>query len=96
MGGIHFLEQRGDARLCAFAAPLSDGDGGRLNTTVNSFVFLAMFLGQWLVGLVLELWPRSGAGYAPQAYHWGLGALWLLQLAGLAWFWRGRRLFANW
>jgi len=55
-----------------------------------------MFLGQWLVGLVLELWPRSGAGYAPQAYHWGLGALWLLQLAGLAWFWRGRRLFANW
>src|SRR5882762_8503035 len=23
---------------------------GRLNTTVNSFVFLAMFLGQWLVG----------------------------------------------
>jgi len=69
---------------------------GRLNTTVNSFVFLAMFLGQWLAGLVLELWPRSGAGYAPQAYHWALGALWLLQLAGLAWFWRGRRLFANW
>jgi len=63
---------------------------GRLNTTVNSFVFLAMFLGQWLVGLVLELWPRSGAGYPPQAYHWALGALWLLQLAGLAWFWRGR------
>ncbi|TMH80570.1 MAG: MFS transporter [Betaproteobacteria bacterium] len=69
---------------------------GRLNTTVNSFVFLAMFLGQWLVGGVLELWPRSGAGYPPQAYHWALGALWLLQLAGLAWFWRGRRLFANW
>src|SRR5207302_1636294 len=69
---------------------------GRLNTTVNSFVFLAMFLGQWLVGGVLELWPRSGAGYPPQAYHWGLGTLWLLQLAGLAWFWRGRRLFANW
>jgi len=21
-----------------------------------------------------------------QAYHWALGALWLLQLAGLAWF----------
>ena len=69
---------------------------GRLNTTVNSFVFLAMFLGQWLVGGVLELWPRSGAGYPPQAYHWGLGTLWLLQLAGLVWFWRGRRLFANW
>jgi MFS family permease len=69
---------------------------GRLNTTVNSFVFLAMFLGQWLAGVVLELWPRSGAGYSPQAYHWALGALWVLQLAGLAWFWRGRRLFANW
>jgi len=43
---------------------------GALNTTVNSFVFLAMFLGQWLVGLVLELWPRSGAANPPQAYHW--------------------------
>jgi predicted MFS family arabinose efflux permease len=69
---------------------------GRLNTTLNSFVFLALFLGQWAVGLVLELWPRSGAGYPAEAYHWALGTLWLLQLAGLAWFWRGRRLFANW
>ena len=66
---------------------------GRVNTTLNTFVFTGMFLGQWAVGLVLERWPPSGTGYAPQAYEWALGALWLIQLAGLAWYWSGRRLF---
>jgi MFS family permease len=70
------------------------GLAGRVNTTLNTFVFSAMFLVQWLVGLILELWPRAGAGYAPEAYGWALGAVWLTQLCGVAWFWRGRRLFA--
>jgi predicted MFS family arabinose efflux permease len=66
---------------------------GRVNTTLNTFVFTGMFFGQWAVGLVLERWPASGTGYAPQAYGWALAALWLIQLAGLAWYWSGRRLF---
>ncbi|MGH8705453.1 MAG: MFS transporter [Burkholderiales bacterium] len=68
---------------------------GRVNTTLNTFVFLAIFLGQWAVGLVLERWPGSEAGYAPEAYGWALGALWLIQAAGLSWFWSGRRLFSS-
>ncbi len=67
---------------------------GRVNTTLNTFVFGAMFLVQWALGLILDQWPRSGEGYAPQAYGWALGAVWLTQLAGVAWFWRGRRLIA--
>jgi hypothetical protein len=51
-----------------------------------------MFLGQWGVGLILERWPPSDAGYPAPAYSWALGALWLVQLAGLAWFWSGRKL----
>jgi predicted MFS family arabinose efflux permease len=67
---------------------------GRVNTTLNTFAFLGMFLGQLLAGLILNRWPQSAAGYAPEAYTWALGMLWLVQLVGLAWFWSGRRLFA--
>ena len=68
---------------------------GRVNTALNTFVFVGMFSGQWAVGLLLNLWPQTATGYAPQAYDWALGALWLLQFAGLAWLWAGRRLLAS-
>jgi predicted MFS family arabinose efflux permease len=68
---------------------------GRVNTTLNTFAFSGMFLGQWGVGLVLERWLPSGAGYAPRAYSWALAALWAIQLAGLAWYLGGRRLLAS-
>ncbi len=66
---------------------------GRVNTALNVFVFIGMFSGQWAVGLVLNLWPQTVSGYAPEAYSWALGMLWLVQFAGLAWLWSGRRLF---
>lgn len=68
---------------------------GRVNTALNVFVFAGMFSGQWAVGLLLSLWPQTAAGYAPEAYAWALGMLWLVQFAGLAWLWAGRRAFAT-
>jgi len=67
---------------------------GRVNTTLNTFVFTGMFLGQWGVGLVLERWPATASGYAPEAYSWALSTLWVVQVAGLSWYWRGRKLLA--
>jgi predicted MFS family arabinose efflux permease len=66
---------------------------GRVNTALNVAGFTGMFSGQWAVGLVLNLWPPTAIGYAPEAYSWALGGLWLLQAGGLAWLWRGRQLF---
>jgi predicted MFS family arabinose efflux permease len=68
---------------------------GRVNTTLNTFIFIGMFVAQWAVGLVLERWPPTDGGYPPEAYSWALGSLWALQLAGLAWFWNGRRLLTK-
>jgi hypothetical protein len=65
---------------------------GRVNTGINLLGFIGMFSGQWVFGLVLDLWPQSPAGYAPEAYPWALGFLWIVQFAGLAWLWRGRKL----
>ncbi|MBC7804287.1 MAG: hypothetical protein H7Y16_10455, partial [Candidatus Parcubacteria bacterium] len=66
---------------------------GRVNSALNVAVFVGMFSGQWAVGLVLGFWQPTAVGYAPQAYAWALGGLWLLQAGGLAWLWSGRRLF---
>ena len=68
---------------------------GRANTAINLFGFIGMFSGQWGIGLVLDLWPPSARGYAPEAYPWALGMVLAVQLAGLAWLWRGRRLFSG-
>jgi predicted MFS family arabinose efflux permease len=65
---------------------------GRANTGLNVFGFAGMFSGQWGIGLVLDRWPQEAGGYAAEAYPWALGMAWAVQLAGLAWLWRGRRL----
>jgi predicted MFS family arabinose efflux permease len=68
---------------------------GRVNTALNVFVFVGMFSGQWAVGVLLNFWPQRPLGYSPQAYPWALAMLWLVQFAGLAWLWSGRRFFAT-
>jgi predicted MFS family arabinose efflux permease len=65
---------------------------GRVITGLNVFGFAGMFLGQWSVGLIIGLWPPTASGYAPEAYTWALSMLWLVQFAGLAWFWMGRKM----
>ena len=68
---------------------------GRVNTAINLIGFVGMFAGQWGVGLVLDLWPATATGYDPGAYRYALGTLWLVQAAGLAWLWSGRRHFES-
>ena len=65
---------------------------GRANPAISVFGFAGMCGGQWGIGLVLDLWPQTPAGYAPEAYPWARGMVWAVQLAGLGWLWSGRRL----
>ena len=67
---------------------------GRVNTALNTFTFVGIFLGQWASGALLALWPPTATGYDPRGYFYAFGALWLVQAAGLAWLWSGRRLFS--
>jgi predicted MFS family arabinose efflux permease len=68
---------------------------GRVNTALNTFTFLGIFLGQWGTGIVLGLWPQTATGYDPRGYFWAFGALCLVQAAGLAWLWAGRQLITG-
>ena len=66
---------------------------GRINTMLNTFTFVGVFLGQWASGAILAAWPATATGYDPRAYFYAFGALWLVQAAGLAWLWSGRHVF---
>ena len=58
---------------------------GRVTTSSNLVVFTVIFAGQWAIGRVVDLWPRTATGYAADGYTWSFGALFILQLAGLVW-----------
>jgi MFS family permease len=60
---------------------------GRANTGANALSFGGAFLGQYLTGWVMDLWPRQAhGGYAPAAYDWAFGAVLALEILGLLWF----------
>ena len=58
---------------------------GRVTTSSNLVVFSVIFAGQWAIGKVVDLWPKTETGYAADGYTWAFGALFILQVAGLAW-----------
>ena len=58
---------------------------GRVSTSSNLVVFTVIFGGQWAIGKVVDLWPRTAAGYSPDGYAWSFGLLFILQAAGLLW-----------
>ena len=41
---------------------------------------------------MLNLFPPTAIGYDPRGYFYALAALSLVQAAGLAWLWSGRKL----
>ena len=66
---------------------------GRVNTTLNLLVFLAAFSAQWGIGAIIGQWPvTQSGGYAPEGYQVAFGALLIIQLATILWFWFAGRL----
>ena len=54
---------------------------GRVNTTLTLLLFVAVFLFQWGIGVVLSFWPMHGAHHAAGAHRVAWGALVVLELA---------------
>jgi MFS family permease len=60
---------------------------GRANTGLNLLVFLAAFAAQWVIGLIINLWPQTVTGsYDAAGYSSGFGLIVVLQLAAAAWY----------
>jgi len=61
---------------------------GRAITALNLMVFVASFLVQWGIGIVINLYPTGGGSYASEGYTVAFGAGVALQVAALFWFFR--------
>ena len=60
------------------------GDLGDTRAHMARWLALAVVvLGYAVAGVVLDRWPQTPSGYAPEAYPWALALLWSVQLAGL-------------
>lgn len=60
---------------------------GRANTGLNLLVFLAAFAAQWVIGLIISLWPQStSGGYSASGYAAGFGLVVSLQVVASMWY----------
>jgi hypothetical protein len=67
----------------SFSARLS----GRVTTGVNLLVFIAAFIGQWAIGIIIGLWPVGENGsYALAGYQAGFASMLATQVLCLIWF----------
>ena len=64
---------------------------GRVSTVLNFLIFVSAFILQWGIGVIIEMWPPTVSGYDPESFQAAIGALVILQVAGLAWYF-----FHNW
>jgi predicted MFS family arabinose efflux permease len=69
-----------------FAAHIGKELAGRANATINFTMFVAAFASQYLVGLIIGLFPASGTGYSPQGYSWAIGIFLAAQLLAYGWY----------
>lgn len=65
---------------------------GRCNSVLNLLVFFGAFAAQWLIGIIIALYPQTPTGgYAPAGYSTAFLTLLTLQLITAVWFFVSRR-----
>jgi MFS family permease len=69
-----------------FAKRVGSGLAGRSNATINFSMFIAAFATQWLVGVIIGLFPLTATGYDPEGYAWAIGLFLALQLLAFLWY----------
>ncbi len=69
---------------------------GRANTGLNLLVFVAAFAAQWVIGLIINLWPLTvSGGYNASGYSTGFGLILSLQIAAAIWYLLSTRRVTN-
>ncbi len=60
---------------------------GRVTTSVNMLVFVATFAAQWMIGIIIEMWPVAADGsYNQKGFYYGFGLMLVLQFCTLLWY----------
>lgn len=66
---------------------------GRVATAINGSMLVLVFLLQYGIGAIIDLWPQTQAGgWDAAGYQWAMGLTLLLQAMTILWAWRGHAL----
>ena len=81
-----FLGTSGILSYAALSQSFPHHLAGRVNTGINLLAFVMAFAGQWLTGVIINMFSSNALGYAPEGYAWAFAALLLLQVLTLIWY----------
>ncbi len=59
---------------------------GRVNTAVNLLVFIAAFMAQWALGVIIDVFTKGAPVLSPRGFTAGFSLLLLLELAGICYY----------
>ena len=66
---------------------------GRVATAINASMLTLVFALQYIIGIIIDLWPRTASGgWDAAGYGWAMGLTFALQAATILWAWRGHAL----
>jgi len=69
-----------------FASHIGKELAGRANASINFTMFVSAFASQYLVGLIIGLFPATASGYSPEGYSWAIGIFLAAQLLAYLWY----------
>jgi MFS family permease len=81
-----FLGTAGTVSFALLAKAFPVSMVGRANTTLNLMIFVATFLVQWGMGVVINRFPGGDGRYEPEGYGISFGIMALLQAVALIGF----------
>ena len=89
-----FVTSAGPSAYAALSQQFPADLAGRVGTAINFTMLSVVFVLQNVIGLVLDVWPRTAdGGWNPAAYGWALGMTVLVQTLAVLWLVaRGRRI----
>jgi hypothetical protein len=83
-----FLGTAGTVNFAILAQAFPASMAGRASTALNLLIFVASFLVQWGIGIIVNHYPAGGGRYAPEGYALAFGVTTVLQAIGVIWFFR--------
>ncbi len=62
---------------------------GRVATAINGSMLVMVFILQYVIGVIIDLWPRTvSGGWDSAGYFWAMGGTLALQAFTILWAWR--------